>query len=153
MSDVSGLHRLGAWPAVQDRRHARRVALLFYLRGATGRPASDWFPRGLNQSPVFSRRFAAKAVLYLVRLLCLLGSIVTRTFFAFSLLAVSLPLVAAWMPPDAFLVILANASLSSQVQLEVSTRFVQDQLKGDNLTEMRVKFIRKLEHALPAGED
>jgi len=39
------------------------------------------------------------------------------------------------------------------VQMEVSTWFVQDQLKGDNLTELRVKFIKKLEDAMPAGED
>ncbi|GAB6032296.1 transport protein particle 22 kDa subunit [Chamberlinius hualienensis] len=39
------------------------------------------------------------------------------------------------------------------VQMEVTVRFVQDQLKGDNVTEIRVKFIRRLEDALPAGED
>lgn len=39
------------------------------------------------------------------------------------------------------------------VQLEVLTWFVQDQLKGDNITELRLKFIRRLEDALPAGED
>ncbi|XP_055914043.1 trafficking protein particle complex subunit 3 isoform X2 [Eupeodes corollae] len=39
------------------------------------------------------------------------------------------------------------------VQLEVQCWFVQDQLKGDNLTEIRVKFIRRLEDAIPAGED
>ena len=38
------------------------------------------------------------------------------------------------------------------VQIEVSTWFVQDYLKGDSTTELRVKFIRKLEDALPAGE-
>ncbi len=40
-----------------------------------------------------------------------------------------------------------------QVQLEVSSWFVQDTLKGDPTTELRVKFIKKLEDALPAGED
>jgi hypothetical protein len=40
-----------------------------------------------------------------------------------------------------------------QVQLEVECRFVQDQLKGDNATELRVKFLKKLEDALPVGED
>uniref|UniRef100_A0A0K8TTF7 Trafficking protein particle complex subunit n=1 Tax=Tabanus bromius TaxID=304241 RepID=A0A0K8TTF7_TABBR len=39
------------------------------------------------------------------------------------------------------------------VQLEVQCWFVQDQLKGDNNTEIRIKFIRRLEDAIPAGED
>lgn len=39
------------------------------------------------------------------------------------------------------------------VQLEVQCWFVQDQLKGDGATEIRVKFIRRLEDAIPAGED
>jgi len=39
------------------------------------------------------------------------------------------------------------------VQIEVQVWFVQDCLKGDSTTEVRVKFIRKLEDALPAGED
>ncbi|CAF1464218.1 unnamed protein product [Rotaria socialis] len=39
------------------------------------------------------------------------------------------------------------------VQLEVECRFVQDQLKGDNTTELRVKFLKKLVDALPVGED
>ena len=43
--------------------------------------------------------------------------------------------------------------LNSQVHLEVSSWFIQDQLKGDNVTELRVKFIKKLEDAVPAGED
>jgi hypothetical protein len=38
------------------------------------------------------------------------------------------------------------------IQIEVNTWFVQDYLKGDSTTELRVKFIRKLEDALPAGE-
>jgi hypothetical protein len=40
-----------------------------------------------------------------------------------------------------------------QIQLEVECRFVQDQLKGDNTTELRIKFLKKLEDALPIGED
>lgn len=40
-----------------------------------------------------------------------------------------------------------------QVQLAVEVSFVQDQLKGDDTTEIRVKFIRKLEDAVPAGDD
>lgn len=38
------------------------------------------------------------------------------------------------------------------VQLECSCWFVQDQLKGDSSTEIRIKFIRKLEDTVP-GED
>jgi len=40
-----------------------------------------------------------------------------------------------------------------QVQLDVNVWFVQDQLKGDSITEVRLKFIRRLEDAVPAGED
>ncbi|XP_072018621.1 trafficking protein particle complex subunit 3-like [Amphiura filiformis] len=39
------------------------------------------------------------------------------------------------------------------VQMDVNVRFVQDILKGDNQTEIRVKFIKRLEDALPAGEE
>ena len=39
------------------------------------------------------------------------------------------------------------------VQMDVDVRFVQDQLKGDNITELRLKFIRRLEDAMPVGED
>ncbi|XP_060518222.1 trafficking protein particle complex subunit 3 [Cylas formicarius] len=39
------------------------------------------------------------------------------------------------------------------VQLEVQSWIIQDQLKGDQNTEIRVKFIRRLEDAMPAGED
>lgn len=38
------------------------------------------------------------------------------------------------------------------VQLEVQCWFAQDQLKGDSSTEIRIKFIRKLEEII-AGED
>lgn len=37
--------------------------------------------------------------------------------------------------------------------MAVDVRFVQDILKGDNQTEIRVKFIKRLEDALPAGEE
>ena len=40
-----------------------------------------------------------------------------------------------------------------KIQLEVECRFVQDQLKGDNATELRIKFLKKLEDALPVGEE
>lgn len=39
------------------------------------------------------------------------------------------------------------------VQMEVAVWFVQDQLKGDNITELRLKFIKRLEDAIPVGED
>ncbi len=37
--------------------------------------------------------------------------------------------------------------------MEVEAAFVQDILKGDPTTEMRVRFIKKLEDAVPAGEE
>ena len=40
-----------------------------------------------------------------------------------------------------------------QVQMDVSVWFTQDQLKGDNITELRLKFNKRLEDAIPAGED
>jgi hypothetical protein len=40
-----------------------------------------------------------------------------------------------------------------KVQMEVNVRFVQDTLKGDNITEIRLKFIKRLEDAIPVGED
>jgi len=39
------------------------------------------------------------------------------------------------------------------VQMEVEAGFVQDVLHGDNITEMRVRFVRKLEDAVPVGEE
>ncbi|CAH3035374.1 unnamed protein product [Pocillopora meandrina] len=39
------------------------------------------------------------------------------------------------------------------VQMEVDVWFVHDSLRGDETTEIRLKFIKKLEDALPAGED
>lgn len=41
----------------------------------------------------------------------------------------------------------------AQVQLDVDVWFVQDTLKGDDTAEIRVKFKKKLEDAVPAGED
>ena len=37
--------------------------------------------------------------------------------------------------------------------MDVNVRFVQDILKGDNQTEIKVKFIKRLEDAVPAGEE
>ena len=37
--------------------------------------------------------------------------------------------------------------------MEVDAAFVQDVLRGDGATEMRVRFVRKLEDAVPVGED
>jgi len=39
------------------------------------------------------------------------------------------------------------------VHLEVAAWFAQDSLKGDNVTELRVKFMRKIEDTVPAGDD
>jgi len=39
------------------------------------------------------------------------------------------------------------------VHLEVAAWFAQDNLKGDNVTELRVKFLRKIEDTVPAGDD
>jgi len=39
------------------------------------------------------------------------------------------------------------------VHMDVQSWIVQDQLKGDSCTEIRLKFIRRLEDSIPAGED
>lgn len=41
----------------------------------------------------------------------------------------------------------------TQVQMAVDVKFVQDTLKGDSVTEIRMKFIRRIEDNLPAGEE
>ncbi|XP_048469135.1 trafficking protein particle complex subunit 3 isoform X2 [Rhincodon typus] len=39
------------------------------------------------------------------------------------------------------------------VQMAIDVKFVQDTLKGDNVTEIRLKFIKRIEENLPAGEE
>ncbi|XP_055110943.1 trafficking protein particle complex subunit 3 isoform X1 [Symphalangus syndactylus] len=39
------------------------------------------------------------------------------------------------------------------VQMAVEAKFVQDTLKGDSVTEIRMRFIRRIEDNLPAGEE
>lgn len=39
------------------------------------------------------------------------------------------------------------------VQIEVQTQFLQDSLRGDPTTELRVKFMKKIEDTLPSNED
>jgi len=77
----------------------------------------------------------------------------------FSLILDSNPLTEYVELPDSILNlrysnILAGAIRGAleMIQIEVNTWFVQDYLKGDSTTELRVKFMRKLEDALPAGE-
>lgn len=37
--------------------------------------------------------------------------------------------------------------------MAVDVKFVQDTLKGDSVTEIRMKLIRRIEDNLPAGEE
>nr|KAF6384014.1 trafficking protein particle complex 3 [Pipistrellus kuhlii] len=39
------------------------------------------------------------------------------------------------------------------VQMAVEAKFVQDTLKGDGVTEIRMRFIRRIEDNLPVGEE
>ncbi|CAM4577996.1 unnamed protein product [Eretmochelys imbricata] len=39
------------------------------------------------------------------------------------------------------------------VQMAVDVKFVQDTLKGDGVTEIRMKFVKRIEDNLPAGEE
>ncbi|XP_032828488.1 trafficking protein particle complex subunit 3 [Petromyzon marinus] len=39
------------------------------------------------------------------------------------------------------------------VQMAVDVRFVQDSLKGDGSTEIRLKFLKRIEENIPAGEE
>lgn len=51
------------------------------------------------------------------------------------------------------LLVYPSLSHLPQVQLDVQVFFVSDTLRGDDHTELRVKFMKKLEDAVPAGED
>uniref|UniRef100_A0A8L0DJC2 Trafficking protein particle complex subunit n=1 Tax=Oncorhynchus mykiss TaxID=8022 RepID=A0A8L0DJC2_ONCMY len=39
------------------------------------------------------------------------------------------------------------------VQMAVDVKFAQDTLRGDNVTEIRMKFIKRMEENLPAGDE
>ncbi|TNN88089.1 Trafficking protein particle complex subunit 3 [Liparis tanakae] len=39
------------------------------------------------------------------------------------------------------------------VQMAVDVKFAQDTLRGDNVTEIRMKFIKRIEENLPAGDE
>ena len=51
--------------------------------------------------------------------------------------------------------ILNGAIRGAMEMVHVETRcwFVQDTLKGDNVTELRVKYVRKIEDSVPPGDD
>lgn len=55
--------------------------------------------------------------------------------------------------PPPLLFCLSGQGEGEQVHLEVEARFVQDALQGDPTTEIRVKFLRKLEDSVPLGDD
>ncbi|XP_048469136.1 trafficking protein particle complex subunit 3 isoform X3 [Rhincodon typus] len=46
-----------------------------------------------------------------------------------------------------------TADVIAKVQMAIDVKFVQDTLKGDNVTEIRLKFIKRIEENLPAGEE
>ncbi|XP_068241766.1 trafficking protein particle complex subunit 3 isoform X1 [Palaemon carinicauda] len=78
----------------------------------------------------------------------------------FSVVLDSNPLAEFVELPDSYLGLRYSNILSGvirgaceMVQLEVMVWFIADQLKGDNVTEIRVKFIKRIEDAIPAGED
>ncbi|KAG8506901.1 Trafficking protein particle complex subunit 3 [Galemys pyrenaicus] len=48
---------------------------------------------------------------------------------------------------------LIYSNLLCGVQMAVEAKFVQDTLKGDGVTEIRMRFIRRIEDNLPAGEE
>ena len=58
-----------------------------------------------------------------------------------------------WLSQCQLQAVLFTLLCSTQVQLEVDVTFIQDTLKGEDTTEIRVKLIKKLEDAVPAGED
>ncbi|KAK2499267.1 hypothetical protein MC885_021635, partial [Smutsia gigantea] len=64
------------------------------------------------------------------------------------------PSITNWSPAgDEFSLILENNPLVDFVQMAVEAKFVQDTLKGDGVTEIRMRFIKRIEDNLPAGEE
>uniref|UniRef100_A0A8D3C431 Trafficking protein particle complex subunit n=1 Tax=Scophthalmus maximus TaxID=52904 RepID=A0A8D3C431_SCOMX len=66
----------------------------------------------------------------------------------FSLILENNPLVDFVELPDNH-----NTGALEMVQMAVDVRFVQDTLRGDNVTEIRMKFIKRIEENLPAGDE
>ena len=58
-----------------------------------------------------------------------------------------------WQTCDLTLRMLSCSLCLRQVQMAVDVRFAQDTLRGDNVTEIRMKFIKRIEENLPAGDE
>ena len=48
---------------------------------------------------------------------------------------------------------LAIRGAMEMVHIDVACWFVQDTLKGDNVTELRVKYLRKIVDSVPPGDE
>ena len=113
-------------------------------------PAADEFSLMLENNPLaeFVELPAGHDNLYYSNILCgvLRGALemvcnVVQLYFFYSFTSLVCPLT------------LVCFLLDWQVQMEVEVHFVQDALRSDDTTEIRVKFIKKLEDAIPAGEE